>query len=86
MHLQRRLRRQDDARAARDVDGLAQFVAAEDSGSGTDQDQIRGSIHVDRGTDAERRLGVAVREDGAFAAPLERQLEAAADCSSNSSR
>jgi hypothetical protein len=82
MDLQRRLRGEDDARAAADVNRLRQAVAAEDPRPGADDDRVRGAVQIEHRCNPERRLGVLVRDDGAAAALLEHQLESgvSSDC------
>src|SRR6476620_8555201 len=82
MRLQRRLRGEYDTCAAAHMNGCRERVAAEHAGTGTHENRVSGALEVEGARDAERRLGVAVREHGAAAAPLEGQLEArvAPDC------
>ena len=75
MDLQRGLRDEDDARAAADVDRLRECITAKDTGSGADENHVRGAAQVEGARDAKRRLCVLVSDDGAAASLLERELE-----------
>ena len=50
-------------------------VAAENPGTGTDDDHIQRVVQRERPSDAERRLDVRMGDDGTPAAPLEREIE-----------
>ena len=76
MRLERRLRRQHDARAAADANRLPQRVAGKDAGAGADEDHVGGIVELEGAADAERRLGIRVRQDGAAPARFEDELEA----------
>ena len=75
MNLERGLRREDDACAAADANRLPEPIAAEHARPGADDDQIGGIADRERASDAQRRLGVRVRDNRASAAPLEDKLE-----------
>ena len=77
MCLQRGLRREHDSRAACDLDGVLQRVAAEDAGTGADENHVRGAVEIVHAADPQRRLGIGMREDRATAPCFEQELEAA---------
>ena len=75
MGLQRSLRGEDDACAGADVDRLREPIAAEDTGAAAGEDHVCRGVEIESPPDSKRRLGVGVREHGAAAPPLERELE-----------
>src|SRR5262245_8721368 len=75
MHLQRRLRSQDDPRTGTEANGLAEQIAGEDARAGRRDDDERGAMQIEGAADAKRRLGVRAPQHGRVAATLERQLE-----------
>jgi hypothetical protein len=76
MHLNRRLRRQADARAWLDDDRLPEVVSTKDARSGRRQDQMQAVAVWQRRSDAEGRLAVRVLQDRLPAATAKRQFEA----------
>ena len=74
MHLQRRLRDQQDARARLDAHALLQPVAGEDAGPAADENHLRDRPGVEEPAHAQRRLGVGVREHRAAAAAGKHEL------------
>ena len=75
MHLQRRLRCQHDARAARDVNRLPYGVTPENACAGANENQIRRVVDLEAGADPQRRLGIRVRDHRPGAATFEAQLQ-----------
>jgi hypothetical protein len=75
MNLECGLRCEHDARAASDVNRLADSVAAKQAWTGANENQVRGIANRERPSDAHRRLGVRVRDRRPSTAPLEDKLE-----------
>jgi hypothetical protein len=76
MNLQRRLGGQQHARTTPDGHGVLQAIATKHTRPGAHQDDVRGAVDVEGRPDPERWFGIGVRENGASAAALERELEA----------
>jgi len=77
VNLDGRLRCEPHPRAPFDDDRLSQAVATENTGRRGCQDEMHAIVVIRQNpADTERRLGVRMCQDGAAAAPPERQLEA----------
>ena len=66
---------QDGLRASSDADRVLEHVARENPGAAAHEDHISRAVERQHAADAQRRLGVAVRDDGVTPTPLEHELE-----------
>ena len=62
------------SRAASDMHRLPEDVTAEDAGSRADDDHVRRAMKIEPTADAERRLGIGMRQDCPAAAHVENKL------------